>query len=188
MAPQKDLEDMHTSVILLDNPLRRLLQNPNEYCDYVKPGQVVADLGCGPGYYSIPLAEKLGPSGKLYAVDSDIKPIRVVERKAVKRHLDNIEAHHTSASRLDFIQDGSVDFVLTVGLFCTMATREHKQAVEEIKRILKADGKAYLAAGRISIGHVDDQKWEEILAEFKVIDRNRPPYKGDYWAIVQKLE
>lgn len=188
MAPQKEMDDMHTPVFVLDNPIRRLFENPNKYCDYVKPGQVVADLGCGPGWFAIPLAEKLGPGGRLYAVDSDIKPIRVVERKAAKHHLENIEAHHTSASSLGFIPSDSVDFVLADGLLCTMATSEQKQAVDEIKRILKADGKAYLVAGRVSISHVNDQKWEEILAEFKVLDRNRPPYKEDYWAQVQKPE
>ncbi len=186
MVTKKELGDMHTPVYVLDNPLRRLFDNPDKYCDYVKPGQVVVDLGCGPGFFAIPLAEKLGPNGKLYAVDSDPKPIRVVERKAAKHRLENIEAHNTSACRLCFIQDGSVDFVLADGLLCTMATNEQKGAVDEIKRILKADGKAYLVAGRVSISHVDDQKWESILAEFKVIDRNIPPYKGEYWALVQK--
>jgi len=186
MAPQIEKGDVHTPVFFLDNPLRRLLENRNKYSEYVKPGQVVADLGCGPGFFSIPLAEKLGPTGHLYAVDSDIKPIRLVERKAAQRRLENIEAHHTSASQLSFIQDESVDFVLADGLLCTMATSEQAQAVNEIKRIMKSDGSAFLVAGRVSISHVDDQKWESILAEFNVIDRNHPPYKGDYWALVQK--
>jgi len=30
---------------------------------------VVADLGCGPGYYTLPLAESVGPEGRVYAVD-----------------------------------------------------------------------------------------------------------------------
>jgi precorrin-6B methylase 2 len=60
---------------------------------FVMAGQVAADLGCGPGFHTIALAERLGPGGKVYAVDSDEKAIRAVERKAGERGLRNIDAH-----------------------------------------------------------------------------------------------
>ncbi len=186
MAPQKDKNDMRIPVFALDNPLRRLLDDPRKYCKYVRPGQVVADLGCGPGFFTIPLAETVGPGGRVYAVDSDIRPIRAVERKARKKSLGNIETHHTSAGNLSFIGDASVDFVLADGLLCTMAPREHIQAVHEIKRILKAGGSAFLVTGRGSMSYVDDGEWEDILAEFKVVERNVAPYRGDRWSFVAK--
>src|SRR6266566_4681947 len=37
----------------------------------LKPGQVVADLGAGPGVISLPMAKTVGPTGKVYAVDID---------------------------------------------------------------------------------------------------------------------
>ncbi len=186
MAPQKNQGDMHIPVFALDNPLRRLFDDPDKYCKYVKPGQVVADLGCGPGFFAIPLAQTVGPAGRVYAVDSDIHPIRVVERKARKCALDNIETHHTSAGNLNFIPDASVNFVLADGLLCTMATNQHTLAVNEIIRILKDGGTAYLVTGRSSASHVDDQEWEAILAKFRVIERNCAPYRGDRWAFVGK--
>ena len=35
----------------------------------LKPGEVVADIGAGSGYFTFPLARKVGPTGKVYAVD-----------------------------------------------------------------------------------------------------------------------
>jgi ubiquinone/menaquinone biosynthesis C-methylase UbiE len=149
MAPDKVNKDMHVPAFTLDNPIRGLFDNPDKYCEYVSPGQVVADLGCGPGFYSIPLAKKIGPQGRVYAVDSDRNSIHVVERKVVKNRLENVETHHTSASNLSFIPAASVDFVLADGLLCTMAIREHFQAVAEINRILKVGGRAELRQGLI---------------------------------------
>ncbi len=185
MAPRSDEQDMRIPVFALDNPIRRRLDNQYKYCDYVKPGQVVADLGCGPGFFTIPLAKKVGAGGLVYAVDSDAKPIRTVEKKIVKYKLVNIQAHHASAADLNFIPDQSVDFVLADGLICTMAPRAHLQAVAEIKRIMKVEGCGFLVTGRGSMSYVDDQEWEAILAEFVVINRNYEPYRGDRWAQVK---
>ena len=35
----------------------------------VDKGKTVADLGCGPGFFTLPLAELVGPTGQVYAVD-----------------------------------------------------------------------------------------------------------------------
>lgn len=99
------------------DPIRRLFEPPQRLIGpHVKKGQVVADLACGSGYYSLALAESVGPEGKVYAVDLDKKCIRAIEKKAVKRGYLNIEAHASSASDLSFIKDRSVDFVFANGL------------------------------------------------------------------------
>ena len=83
---------------------------------YVKNGQVVADLGCATGYYTLALADSVGPEGKVYAVDVNKKTIRALEKKVKKGGYHNIESHATSAADLSFIKDRSVDFVLASGL------------------------------------------------------------------------
>ena len=98
-------------------PFRKLFEPPQRLIEsYVKKGQVVADLGCGSGYYTLPLAECVGPEGKVYAVDLDKKCIRALEKKADKGGYLNIEAHASSASDVSFIKDSSVDFILANGL------------------------------------------------------------------------
>ena len=99
------------------DPIRRLLERPRKLIGpYVGKGQVVADLGCGSGYYSLPLADLVGSEGKVYAIDLGKNCIQALEKKAEKGRYQNIEAHASSASDLSFIQDKSVDFVFANGL------------------------------------------------------------------------
>lgn len=164
------------------NPIRRLFEPPQSIIEpYVKNGQVVADLGCGSGFYTFALAQHVGPKGKVYAVDLDKKCIRAIEKKMDKEGFRTIEAHASSASELDFIKAGSVDFVFANGLLCSMA--DHRQeAVNEIKRILKPDGQAYLSLGASPpFGFVNRVEWEKILEGFRV-ERS-----GIRWALVKVL-
>ena len=73
-------------------------------------------MGCATGYYTLPLAELVGPEGKVYAVDFGKKNIRVLNKKAEKGGYHNIEPHASSAANLSFIKDRSVDFVFANGL------------------------------------------------------------------------
>lgn len=164
------------------NPIRRLFEDPQRHVEpYVTNGQVAADLGCGSGYYTLALAECVGPEGRVYAVDMNAKAIRELEKRADEHGCRNIEAHASSASDLGFIEDGSVDFVLANGLLCSMA--DHRQlAVNEIRRILKPQGRAYLSLGfPPPLGFVDRAEWEEILERFRVERRGGLFQK---WAVV----
>jgi ubiquinone/menaquinone biosynthesis C-methylase UbiE len=183
VAAKIEKRDRHFPLFANDNVFRRLFSSPSAFCSYVTKGQVVADLGCGPGYYTLGLAECVGPEGKVYAVDSDEKAIRAVEKKAAKRGYNNIEAHASSASDLSFIKDRSVDFILANGLLCSMAPQYHEPAVSEMKRILKPSGLAYLSAAGGFYSYVSKAEWEKILEGFKVKQRGNPSF-ADRWAVV----
>jgi ubiquinone/menaquinone biosynthesis C-methylase UbiE len=164
--------DKHFLLVIHDNWLRRKLEDPRRFVErYVREGQTAADLGCGPGFFTPALAETVGPAGKVFAVDSDERAVREVERKAKGRGLRNIDARAGSASRLGFIPDGSVDFVLCHGLLCSMAPDDHGAAVAEIKRILRPDGLAYVSVATGPWSYVGREEWENILGEFRVLER-----------------
>jgi len=60
----------HTHSFFLDNFLRRLIQNPKKIVgEYIKKGDTIIDLGCGPGYFSIAMAKMVGDTGRVYSVD-----------------------------------------------------------------------------------------------------------------------
>ena len=60
----------HKIAFVLDNPFRKLLQNPSKIVgEYIRQGDTVIDLGCGPGFFSIPMAGFVGENGKVIAVD-----------------------------------------------------------------------------------------------------------------------
>jgi ubiquinone/menaquinone biosynthesis C-methylase UbiE len=190
MTTSEEKRDKHFPLFAHDNSLRRLFSNPNEFCQYVKKGQVVADLGCGPGYFTFALAECVGPEGSVYAVDSDEKAIRALEKKTKKLGYHNIEAHTSSASDLTFVRDDSVDFVLANGLLCSMAPKYHESAVSEMKRILKPEGQAYLSVARGFYSYVSKVEWDKILERFRVEQRGGDGFIGlsDRWALVSNKQ
>ncbi len=57
----------------------------------LKPGETVADIGAGPGVLSVPLAQAVGTSGKVYAVDIDAGFFPHIEQKAAAAHLKNVK-------------------------------------------------------------------------------------------------
>ena len=146
---------------------------------------MVADLGCGPGYYTIPMARIVSPTGIVYAVDSYEKCLHAIEKKSRKMKINNIRTYATSAHVLNFIEDGSIDFILANGLLCSMAPQNHLSAVKEIIRILKPEGLAYLSVAKGSMSYVDKDEWEELLEEFKIIEHgDKDKSSGDRWALV----
>lgn len=83
---------------------------------YVSKDQRVADIACESGYYTLLLAECVGPEGKVYSVDLNPAVIKQVEEKVRKSGFHNIELHNANAADLNFIEDHSIDFVLANGL------------------------------------------------------------------------
>ena len=189
MEPPDTKQDKHFPLFVHSNPIRRLFfSDPKKYCTYVASGQVVADLGCGPGYFTLQLAAAVGHTGTVYAVDSDEKAIRAVEQKAKKRGHHNIKTYTSSATDLRFLKDGSVDFILADGLLCSMAPQHHERATSEMRRILKRNGVAYLKAAKGSWSYVGLPEWEKILEGFTVEQRSDETYGRDRWAVVSKKQ
>lgn len=184
---KRKVSDRRFRGIFLDNLLRRFLFPPKKFVeDHVLKGMIVADLGCGPGYLSLPTAGAVDRGGRVYAVDSDEKQIVAVRKKAARNGLSNIEAHSGSASNLGFIPTASIDLVIAKGLLCCML--DHEGALREIHRIIKPGGTVYISVarftGRNDQRRVGKEEWERILAQFRVQER------GDgltsRWAWVRK--
>jgi ubiquinone/menaquinone biosynthesis C-methylase UbiE len=167
------------------NPFKRLYENPQKSLEpYVKKGQVAVDLACNTGYYTLALAECVGPEGKVYAIDLNERLIQELKRKVDESGYHNIELHACSAADLNFIKDGSVDFVLANGLLCSMSD-QRPLAVKEIKRILKPNGQAYLSlGGSPPFGFVNRAEWENILGGFRVKQRGNFFLGFQKWALV----
>jgi predicted methyltransferase len=56
------------------------------------PGSVVGDIGAGGGYFTFLLAERVGPTGKVYAEDIVPEKVAALREAAEQRHLSQIEA------------------------------------------------------------------------------------------------
>ncbi|WP_231961095.1 MULTISPECIES: class I SAM-dependent methyltransferase [Sulfolobaceae] len=134
------MEDRKISPFLLSLPIRKIFDNVNEVLKYIKSGMTVLDHGCGPGFYTIPIARKVGDKGFVYAVDSDEKQIKVLQRKLERLNINNVK---TIVSRdLSQIPSNTIDFLLSKDVLC--CTVLHKELAEEIKRVLKPNGLAFI--------------------------------------------
>lgn len=56
----------------------------------LKPGQVVADIGAGPGIFSLPIAKAVGPSGKVYAEEVDQAFVDRINVRRVEQNFTNV--------------------------------------------------------------------------------------------------
>ena len=57
----------------------------------IKPGDKVADIGAGTGYFSLPMARLVGDSGTVYAVDIQPEMLAIIEQRSQDQGIKNIE-------------------------------------------------------------------------------------------------
>lgn len=104
-------------------------------------GMIVADLGAGVGAYTIPLAEKVGDTGRVYAVEVQKDFLTNIKNTAVSRGLKNVELLWGDIERLGGtkIKDESVDAVVVSNVL--FLADDKKGLIREARRILKVGGK-----------------------------------------------
>jgi ubiquinone/menaquinone biosynthesis C-methylase UbiE len=102
----------------------------------LKEGFRVLDYGCGPGGYVPAVAELIGPSGKMYALDINPTAVKMTKELAAKKQLSNVE---TILSGCDtHLSDESMDVVLLYDVFHDLT--KPNEILEELHRVLKANG------------------------------------------------
>jgi 2-polyprenyl-3-methyl-5-hydroxy-6-metoxy-1,4-benzoquinol methylase len=122
----------------LANRLRRLLQDPYKIlATYVRPDMTVLDVGSAMGFFSLPMAEMVGPGGKVVCVDIQPKMLQVLRRRAARAGLaERIETHLSTEDSIGLPgQDGRFHFALAF----TMLHEVGNQAnfLHEIHQLLK---------------------------------------------------
>lgn len=106
----------HKTALILDNGLRKLVHNPYKLLEpLVQNGMTVLDLGCGNGFFSMPLANLVGPSGTIIAVDTQQEMLDRLQKKADKHQFNNISIHKNTSDSMGISQ--KVDFALAAYLF-----------------------------------------------------------------------
>jgi ubiquinone/menaquinone biosynthesis C-methylase UbiE len=57
----------------------------------LKPGMAVADVGAGSGYHTFRMAERVGPKGKVYAVDIQKEMLDIIRQRMKRMKVTNVE-------------------------------------------------------------------------------------------------
>jgi ubiquinone/menaquinone biosynthesis C-methylase UbiE len=98
-ATPRSHEEMHrlhrdpaAYVAMLEDPSRDAYQKPDEVVASLalKPGEVIADIGSGSGYFTLRLAARVGSGGRVYAVDVDPEMVRHLNRRLRDAGLRNV--------------------------------------------------------------------------------------------------
>ncbi len=139
-------DDLHASgpafwmiSLMHDNPLLPLLKNPYRSLETagLKLGQKVVEVGCGPGFFTIPAAKIVGTSGIVYAVDVNPRAVKRVEAKIRKCGIDNIKPILGNAANSG-LPDSSIDLSFIFGLRYIAGGLSN--LISEMYRILKSGG------------------------------------------------
>ena len=124
---------------LIDNPVRRLIQPPEEMPlrHGVKPGMKVLEVGPGNGTYTIATARAVGDGGQVISIDIEPKMIERVNKRIQKDGIDNIDARVADVFDLPF-EEGTFDLVYMIAVIGEIPTPE--RALSEFHRVLKPTG------------------------------------------------
>jgi ubiquinone/menaquinone biosynthesis C-methylase UbiE len=128
---------------------------------YVKEGMSGLDVGCGMGFFSLPLAELVGATGKVVCVDLQEKMIRGLLRRAEKAGLSGrIDARVADQNSLK-LEDlaGEIDFALLFALAHEVPDKE--RLFSEVYAVMKRTGNLLLAE---PAGHVSKKDFEKTVS------------------------
>ncbi len=164
----------HQAAFLLDNWLRRILQPPQKILrKYVKQGDTVVDLGCGPGFFTIPMARLVGAEGAVVAVDLQPAMLAQVRRKAVRYGLTGrITCHACQPERIGLAL--AADFILA--WYMVHETPDPGVFFGEVRSLLKTDGRLLVVEPKM---HVSRAGFETQQAEAEAAGLVRlAPWRG----------
>jgi ubiquinone/menaquinone biosynthesis C-methylase UbiE len=111
----------------------------------LKPGQTVCDMGCGNGFYTLKLAEVVGKTGTVYAVDIQQEMLRLLEARTEKTELKNIKP--ILGNVIDpRLPEKSLDLILCADVYHEFSHPAHMLAA--MRKSLKKDGRLVLVEFR----------------------------------------
>ena len=134
----------------------------------LKTGMTVCDMGCGNGFYALPIAELIGKRGRVLAVDIQPEMLDLLRDRMEKTGVDNITPVLGSVHD-PRLPEGSVDLMLLVDVYHEFSYPE--QMLAAIRRSLKPGGRVALVEFRaeddeVPIKPEHKMSKKQILKEF----------------------
>ncbi|MDF2889457.1 MAG: methylase involved in ubiquinone/menaquinone biosynthesis [Lacrimispora sp.] len=124
----------------LDSPKRREVlpvKKILEVCG-MKQSEIVADIGCGIGFFTFQLAEAVGDGGIVYALDIEKEMLDDVEAGMLERNIHNVRPIVTQEYKL-MLEDESAN----TAFLCTVMheVKMRQKFLKEVNRILSPGGR-----------------------------------------------
>ena len=140
----------------LDNSFRKLLQNPRKILEpFITSDMTVLDLGCGPGFFTVEIAELIN-SGKVIAADLQEEMLEKVRQKIEGTEIQHkIALHKCQEKSIDL--EEQVDFILA--FYMIHEVPNQKQLFSELKSLLKPNGQIFIIEPKF---HVSKKSFESM--------------------------
>jgi len=155
----------------LDGKFRKWIHNPKKILgNYLKEGMIALDVGCGPGFFSIGMAELVGESGKVIAADLQEGMLKKIRNKIQGTEIEKrVILHKCETDKIGVLE--KVDFVLAFWMVHEVPNQEN--FLEEVKSILKPDGILFIIEPTF---HVSKKEFEKTIKKstmigFKLIEK-----------------
>ena len=128
----------HRGADWLVRPDREETEEPEKVIDALRilEGATVVDLGAGVGYFTLRLARRVGPSGKVIAVDIQEPMLADLRKRAEEAGIRNV-ATVLATERDPGLGDGPTDLVLMVDVYHELA--RPGEILEAVLRALRRD-------------------------------------------------
>ena len=134
-------------ILWLERTERETEEKPQLVIDAleIKPGQTIADLGAGSGYYSFRIAPLVGPTGKVLAIDIEPTMLDVIAQRASREHVANITTVRSS-TRDPNLAPHSVDLLFMVDVYHEL--EYPYEVMTKVREALKPGGRVALVEYR----------------------------------------
>jgi ubiquinone/menaquinone biosynthesis C-methylase UbiE len=156
----------------LATSLRRLIHNPEKIlAGLIEEGQTVADLGCGPGFFTIPMARLVGERGRVIAVDLQQgmldRMMRTAEREGVGAR---IQPRKCEADAIGVSE--SADFALA--FYMVHEVPDVARFVRQVAEMLRPQGRFLLVEPKLHVSAADYSRTVEIAQRVGLMPVSEP--------------
>lgn len=138
----------------------------------IKPGETVADVGAGTGFFLKPIFNEITSAGKLIAVDISPKFVSFLKARGTRENISNLEVIKGSTTSTN-IADNSVDLVFICDTYHHFENRE--EMLKDLSRALKKGGRLVIVDFDLS---KKDDSW---------VARHLDETKGDFIKEISKF-
>jgi ubiquinone/menaquinone biosynthesis C-methylase UbiE len=153
---------------------------------YIHQGMTVLEPGPGMGFFTLPLARMVGPSGHVVAVDIQPKMLSSLKQRALKAGLSSrIEARLAQSDSMGLADlKGSADFALAFAVVHEMPSPD--AFFSEAAAALKPGATLFFAE---PAGHVSPETFQtelEAAQKAGLMEVDRPPVRRSHAAVLRK--
>jgi precorrin-6B methylase 2 len=155
--------------ILFNNPRREEWEKTSKIINdlHLKSGQIVADIGSGPGYYSSKFSQLVGEKGHIYAIDTVQEHLNYIDNYTKEQNIKNIKTVKTEGDTIALTSEQKIDVAFMCSLYHNIYAMskldERNQFVESISKALNKDGRL-------------------IVVDNAMVEESKLPYHGPYIA------